>query len=578
MRGALIHGVLLAVMLVYGYRTWTRDKTVKPDLGSVVLWDKSEKDIVSIAYKNENREVKLEQRTANGETYWWGSDTTITKQPKAEPPKPSEPSPNDAGSAAGSGAGSAGSGSGSAAKPPAQGSGAAGSAAGSGSAGSGAGSGSATPPEPPKPPEMEEVRKTREFPLGEGGTKIVKNYTSARAIRDLGVPTDAQKKTYKLDAPKSSITITFKDGARTFQLGDAVYGNQDKYALDDKGHAYVLSKDLLTNLELGEQSLYLADARGFDVKAIESVTIEGAGKSKTGIRTETEVEGRKIKTWADGETKKPHPSLGNFIDQLGSMPPTEYSPKTKIESLTSVVKVTYKDGSGSKLGTLTLYKGEKPPTIAPDQEIDPANPPRGEVEYYIVTEKSRVPAVVRKDTAQQVETNLPVIMNEKPPEPGKSIDPKGNPFGNTPLPKPGATPPDDGHGHGAAPSGHGAPAPGGGLPPGHGAPTPPPGGGLTPPPSPPTPPGPPAAGSAAKPTPAAGSAAKPAPAAKKPAPASGSAAKPAPASGSAAKPAPAAGAKPAPAAGAKPAPTAGSAAKPAPAKPAPAAGSAANPG
>ena len=37
MRGALIHGVLLAVMLVYSYRTWTRDKTIRPDLGSVVI-------------------------------------------------------------------------------------------------------------------------------------------------------------------------------------------------------------------------------------------------------------------------------------------------------------------------------------------------------------------------------------------------------------------------------------------------------------------------------------------------------------------------------------------------------------
>ena len=93
MRGALIHGVLLAVMLVYGYRTWTRDKTVKVDLGSHVLWDKSEKDIVSIAYKSESREVKLEQRTApNGEIYWWGTDTTITKQPKM-PPMPPTPDP-----------------------------------------------------------------------------------------------------------------------------------------------------------------------------------------------------------------------------------------------------------------------------------------------------------------------------------------------------------------------------------------------------------------------------------------------------------------------------------------------------
>ena len=48
MRGALIHGVLLAVMLVYGYRTWTRDKTVQPNVGNVVLWNRAESDIVSI--------------------------------------------------------------------------------------------------------------------------------------------------------------------------------------------------------------------------------------------------------------------------------------------------------------------------------------------------------------------------------------------------------------------------------------------------------------------------------------------------------------------------------------------------
>jgi Domain of unknown function (DUF4340) len=523
MRGALIHGVLLAVMLVYGYRTWTRDKTTKPDLGSVVLWDKAEKDIVSIAFKNENREVMLQQRTANGETYWWGSDTQITKQPKAPatPPTPPPPPPGQgSGSAAGSGAGS-----GSAAPPPpTPGSGAAGSNAGS--AGSGAGSGSAAPPEPPKPPEMEEVRKTREFPLGENGAKIVKSYAAARAMRDLGTLDEAKKKTYKLDAPKSSITITFKDGARTFQLGDAVFGNQDKYAIDDKGRGYVLSKDMLTNLELGEQSLFLADARGFDAKKIEAVTIEGAGKTKTGIRMTTDVEGKPVKTWADAATKKPHPSLGNYIDQLGSMPPSEYSPKTKLEGLTKILTATYKDGDGAKLGTLTLYKGPKAPPAAGEPPPPPG--PKSDFEYYIMTEKSRVPAIVRPDTAQQVETNLPVIMNEKPPEPGAAPAPKGNPFGSGAMPPPGhgGAPPDphgvdDGHGHGT----------------------------MQPPPTPPAPPVP-AGGSAAKPAPAGGSAAKPAPA-------GGSAAKPAPAGGSAAKPAPAA-------------PAAGSAAKPPAPKAAPA--------
>src|SRR5688572_32278471 len=58
MRSALVHGVLLAVMLVYGYRTWTRDKSVKPDLGNIVLWDRSEADLVSIEYKSDRKILK----------------------------------------------------------------------------------------------------------------------------------------------------------------------------------------------------------------------------------------------------------------------------------------------------------------------------------------------------------------------------------------------------------------------------------------------------------------------------------------------------------------------------------------
>ena len=43
MKGAIIHGLLLVVMLAYGYRTWTADKTVpSATVGSVVLWDKRE--------------------------------------------------------------------------------------------------------------------------------------------------------------------------------------------------------------------------------------------------------------------------------------------------------------------------------------------------------------------------------------------------------------------------------------------------------------------------------------------------------------------------------------------------------
>jgi len=62
MRGALIHGALLAVMLVYGYRTWTRDTSIQPDLGSVVLWDKTEADLVSVEFRTERVINKLERQ------------------------------------------------------------------------------------------------------------------------------------------------------------------------------------------------------------------------------------------------------------------------------------------------------------------------------------------------------------------------------------------------------------------------------------------------------------------------------------------------------------------------------------
>ena len=207
MRGALIHGVLLAVMLVYGYRTWTRDKTVEPNVGNVVLWDKTEADIVSIEYKSPKKIVKLERKPGG---YWWGIDTTI--ETKA---KPTTPKPADAGSAAGSGsAGSA------AARPRAR-----------ARRARGAGSGSAAPRSPRPSPSRRKrpVARRASSRSARPPTSSIKTYAAARALRDLGKPNDAAKKDYKLgtkpanivtmkdgkNVSTSTITVTFKDGSRS---------------------------------------------------------------------------------------------------------------------------------------------------------------------------------------------------------------------------------------------------------------------------------------------------------------------------------------------------------------------------
>jgi hypothetical protein len=94
-----------------------------------------------------------------------------------------------------------------------------------------------------------------------------------------------------------------------------------------------------------------------------------------------------------------------------------------------------------------LYKVEKPGVLPEGQELDPANPPKGEVEWYVWTERTHVPALVRKDTAQRAEQDLPIVLGDvKPPDQkGSGKAPPQNPFQQPPGG--GGHGGGDGHGH-----------------------------------------------------------------------------------------------------------------------------------
>jgi hypothetical protein len=361
---------------------------------------------------------------------------------------------------------------------------------------------------------------------------LLKGYGQAHALRDLGVPNDEQKKDYKLNDAKTTMTVTFKSGApRTFLVGGSVYGGSDRYVVDQQSnHAYVLSKDLISSLELGESSLHLLDPRGFEASKLAAVTIEAGGKSKAMERGESAgTDGQQVKTWIDPITKKPDQTIANFLDNTNNLRPSEYAPDAKLAELTPVLKLSFKDARGVALGTLQMFKHQKAPELPAGAELDPANPPQGETEYLIVTEKTRIPAIVRRDAAQRTEQDLETVFGDHP----TSIEPKGNPLGNAPLPiNPHGAPHGAAGGSGAAGAAGGSGAAGAA---GGSAATGAAGGSAAA-----------GAGSAAKPGTAAGSAAAPgasgaaAGSATKPGAASGSAAAPgsaAAASGSAAAPA-----------------------------------------
>ena len=309
----------------------------------------------------------------------------------------------------------------------------------------------------------EETKKVREFPLADVIAKdLIGGWAAARAQTELGAVDDAKKKEYKLDTTKTTLTIAFKaGGTRTFLIGGAVYSSADKYAIDTQSNTgYVLSQKLLSGLEQGELGLHLTDPRGFEMKKLEAVGVEAAGKTKQAKKVEQAgANDSKVKVWGDADTGKGDQTLANFIDNINSLSPTEYASSLKPGDMTQIVKLTYKDERGAQLGTLVLYKHLSAGELAPGEELDPANPPKGKTEYYILTEKTRVPAMVASQNAERAELDVPTVFSPDHPTeaPVKSVDPKGNPFGKGPLP------PVDTHGGpppGMAPGPHaGAPTP-----------------------------------------------------------------------------------------------------------------------
>ena len=202
---------------------------------------------------------------------------------------------------------------------------------------------------------------------------MVKSFYKARAMRDLGVLDDKKKQDYKLADTKNTLEVTFRDGKRTFAVGGDVYG--DRYILDTAtGKGYVLSKELVSKIEVGASSLQLTDPKGFDATKIDSVVIESGGRTKQAKRIETEKDGKKVKTWGDAATAKADATLGTFIDNANNLRPTEYAPTLKVEALTPVVRLTYREATGGALGTLTLFRREKPGVLPEGAELDPANP------------------------------------------------------------------------------------------------------------------------------------------------------------------------------------------------------------
>lgn len=347
MKGAIVHAVLLVAMLLFAYQTWTRDTSVKQNTGKVVVWNEKSADLQAIVHETEDRTVKIERKGEGATSYFWGIDTKVTKKAKKKDPPP----------------------------PLADG---------------------GVPPAPvtPEPPEMETVTTVREFPVGEAVTPLVTGYTAMRAIRDLGVLSDEQKAEYELLEAEKTISVVFASGSRSLVLGDKVLGGKDRYVMEvDSGRGYVIAGSLIEPFEGGERALTPKSVipTGDDVATIEIAA--GDKVKKVSRITATDEAGKQHKTWGDASTQKADQTTANFLEKIETqLKPSKYDAALDPATMTKLVTVTYRDGKSKVLGTLDVYK----------QAGDAA-------EYFIVSERTRVPGQVSKTAGDQVEQNIATV-------------------------------------------------------------------------------------------------------------------------------------------------------------------------
>lgn len=372
MKGVIIHGALLGIMLIYGYRSWTRTEGARPTTGEVVLWTRPETDVKTIELTSDKRTVKLERRGDAKDPYWWGTESKVVKKPKPVPPvDPTAPAPA-----------------------------------------------------PPPAPELIDETVVTEFPVGPEGEKLVKQYARMRGIKSIGKPTDEVKKDYGLTESVTSVGVVFGDGAKTMVVGGRVFGGSDRYLQDlDTGKVFVVLGTMVSLLEGGETSLRPTELRSFEPRTAQQIEIAAAGKTKTVARIKVKPPAPEtpdphtpppsgdelVETWGQGQTADT--TAANFIDKLEKLRPSSYDAKLDVASLEVVAALSYKDKAGKALGSFKLLRRAKVAEPLPDGTTPNAQP----YEYYVWTERTRVPASVSPMQAERVEQDVATLFDAATP-------------------------------------------------------------------------------------------------------------------------------------------------------------------
>jgi len=229
------------------------------------------------------------------------------------------------------------------------------------------------------------------FPVGQPGAAVMNGFSEFRVLREFGAVSPERIADFGLDEPDGRVTVRFGDGSRVIEVGDAVYGGTDRYGRDQAtGSAYVLPSDLIGPLQTGSGAVRERRVHYFPDADVARVRVEALGRERVLDRRIRDPRAPAVWTPVD-LPEEADQTFANFMERVGQLAIQGFDAQPDPESLESLVRIEYSGEDSEALGFLELFRGPLPG------------------DYYLSSERTRVPAGAIALLAQRVEQDLSTI-------------------------------------------------------------------------------------------------------------------------------------------------------------------------
>jgi hypothetical protein len=232
---------------------------------------------------------------------------------------------------------------------------------------------------------------TLDFPVGQPGGAVMNGFAEFRVLRELGALTPDRMTEFGLDEPDGLVTVRFGDESRVIEVGDAVHGGTDRYGRDPATEGvFVLPADLIGPLLTGSGAVRERRVHYFSDADVARVHVQALGRERVLDRRIRDPRGPAVWVPVDAPEDADQ-TFANFMERVGQLAIQGFDDHPTPESLESLVRIEYSGEDGETLGFLELFRS----SLAGD--------------YYLSSERTRVPAGAIALLAQRVEQDLSTI-------------------------------------------------------------------------------------------------------------------------------------------------------------------------